>query len=203
MTATLRDSGRHGTQLRSCPPEWAQPAPGDMSGTVCGSVIGPRKPSSMEERSRCEPGPQISPVQPLIPGRQMLGTEKSLAVTEPLNRWQQRQHFALLHGSKSTLKPGLEPNWLEKARFKPSRNNCGQSVAELWRESQLLWRPSTLAVAHWPGNVRVNIFGYSFCATSAGSAGEPGILPAGPDGRLKIDENHATTDLPTHNRRTP
>ena len=33
--------------------EWAQPAPGDMSGTVCGSVIGPRKPSSMEDRLRC------------------------------------------------------------------------------------------------------------------------------------------------------
>jgi hypothetical protein len=24
-----------------------------MSGTVCGSVIGPRKPSSMEDRLRC------------------------------------------------------------------------------------------------------------------------------------------------------
>ena len=33
--------------------EWAQPAPGDMSGTVCGSVIGPRKPSSVEDRKRC------------------------------------------------------------------------------------------------------------------------------------------------------
>ena len=42
--------------------------------------------------------------------------------------------------------------------------------------------------------------GYSGTGTGAG---EPGILPAGPDGRLKIDENHATTDLPTHNRRTP
>ena len=33
--------------------EWAQPAAGDRSGTVCGSVIGPRKPSSMEDRLRC------------------------------------------------------------------------------------------------------------------------------------------------------